>query len=355
MIINGRYLAAHPTGVQRVASALVTQLDARVGEAALPDWTLMRPENSREPRLRRIRDFAAGRARGQAWEQLTLSRRARGSVLLNLCNTAPLAHPNNVVMIHDAQVYLTPESYSRAFRNWYSFLLPRLGARARRVLTVSEYSKAQLIRFGVAAPEWIDVVPNGADHLRVVTPDWGAVKRLDLRGRPFVMAMSSVQHHKNIGILLEAMTRPELTGAKLVLVGRDDNRAFAAAGLRVSDSVIFAGAVNDAELSGLLRRACALAVPSLTEGFGLPPLEAMSVGCPVVVAPEGALPEVCGDAALYANARDAGAWALQLAEAIENRVLSAQLVERGWLQSGVYTWDASGERLMQVLASVEAC
>ena len=133
---------------------------------------------------------------------------------------------------------------------------------------------------------WTDVAKECTDFLG--PRGFGAVQ------------ISPPQAHKNVGLLLRAFADPALRDLRLVLFGGEGRGAFEARGSAVPDNVVFAGRVSDGELRALYAHALCVAFPSTTEGFGLPPLEAMLVGCPAVVAPCGALPEVCGSAAVQA-------------------------------------------------------
>jgi glycosyltransferase involved in cell wall biosynthesis len=159
-----------------------------------------------------------------------------------------------------------------------------------------------------------------------------------------------VQAHKNLTVLLEAKTHRALKGVPLVLAGAAEARTFAEAGLQPPDGVVFTGPVTDEQLSGLMRKATVFAFPSLTEGFGLPPLEAMYLGCPVAVSPAGALPEVCGDAALYIEASDPEAWAIGLASLIDDPGARTTLVAKGLGQAEKFTWSKSCARLREIVA-----
>ena len=353
LTVNGRFLSAKPTGVQRVASALIAELDRQAADGETEAWRLLRPPGSRSAGLSRLRETVVGGVGGQAWEQGVLARRAQSSVLLNLCNTAPVLHRRNLVMIHDAQVFLSPGSYSPAFRAWYRWLLPQLGRRALRILTVSEFSRRNLVWFGVAEPDRIEVIPNGCDHLASCPVDETVIRRFGLADRPFVVMLSSLQEHKNTAVVLQAFERSELAGMRLVLVGRDDEAAYHRAGRELPRAAVFTGALSDAELRGLLAGAVALACPSLTEGFGLPPLEAMSLGCPAVVAPEGALPEVCGEAAAYADAFDPAEWADALGRLLDPHIRAVR-IDLGRRQAARYTWARSGRRLLSTVRSALA-
>ncbi len=361
--INGKFLSASPTGVHRVAEELILALDAELEDdpalRARYAFTIVRPRDAtRTLPLRHIGDECGGLFTWQPWEQFDLPRLARGRLLVNLCNLGPIATRRAVTMIHDAQVYLSPASYGRLFRSWYRFVTPQLGRRHARILTVSAYSQDQLARFGVASADKITVIHNGVDHVARIDAeaenDAPILERLGLADRPFALALSTTQAHKNIKVLFEAFAQDAMADMRLVLFGGADRQAFEAADLPPPETVIFAGRVSDPELVSLMRAATALAFPSTTEGFGLPPGEAMALGCPVVAAPCGALPEVCADAALYAEPDAPDAWASALLTLADDPALRADLAERGRAQAARFTWRAGARRLIDILNDVTA-
>jgi glycosyltransferase involved in cell wall biosynthesis len=256
-------------------------------------------------------------------------------------------------MIHDAQVYSTPASYSKAFRLWYKTVMPLMGWRHRRILTVSEFSKTELVRYGIAPANKIAVIPNGVDHILRIEPDQGAPKRYDLSGCAFVLSLANIQAHKNIGILLKAFATPRLQDVTLALFGGAKKADFETQGFVVPDNVQFLGRISDEELVALMIHAKAFACPSLTEGFGLPPLEAMAVGCPAVIAPCGALPEVCGDAALVADAYDPEAWSRQISRVVVDDSLRASLQKAGHVQAAKFTWSNAAKLLLDNILQLD--
>lgn len=357
VILNGKFLAAGPTGVHRVAEQLVKSVQARIdadpdlaARLALELWIPAAATAQAAPLgvvTRIVRPFA-----GVPWEQVTLPCAARGGLIVSLCNVGPVLATNAVTMIHDAQVKISPSSYTRRFRLWYRFHQGVAGIRHRRILTVSEFSRTQLDAYGIAAMSRIGVVHNGVDHFSEVVPDDAALRRMALEPQAYVVALANTQAHKNIAVLIRAFSNPALAGLRLVLFGVAGPAEFAAAGLALPENVIFAGRVSDAELAALYRNALCLAFPSRTEGFGLPPLEAMSVGCPAVVAPEGALPEVCGDAAAYAAADDVEQWVHQIRRMSDDVAHRQAMVEAGRLQAVRFTWDAAASRLIAELLAL---
>lgn len=364
--INGKFLitqTGYKSGVYRVARELVTAMDAVLarGEPRYRDveCTLLAPAVPVDLPLAAIRLHRSGRAstllKGIPWEQLALPGLSADAVLLNLCNLGPLAKADAFTMIHDAQVYSSPGSYSTAFRLWYRLMLPALGRRNRGILTVSGFSASELARHGVVAPSRVHVVHNGCDHVLRIVPDRGFPQRAGLSAGPYVAALATTQVHKNIGILFDAFRMPALAGTTLALFGNDTREDFERAGHDVPGNVRFLGRVDDGELVGLLQGATALAFPSLTEGFGLPPLEAMRVGCPAIVARAGALPEVCGIDTLQADPHDAEQWALQVGRLRDDAGFAADVRARGIEHARAFTWERAARRVLDVaLGQTEA-
>ena len=350
LVINGKFLSVPMTGVHRVAHELANAIaDLGGGEAGAEVW---HPHDGVE-RARSIRlpCRTVGPLRGIPWEQLTLPMSARGRLLLNLCNIAPVAATNAVTMIHDAQIYTTPESYRPAFAAWYRMIQPQIARRHRHILTVSEYSKQQLIAVGVAPAERISVVYNGVDHVVAVPARPAILDRFALGRKQFVVALASTQKHKNIRLLLRAFADPAMGHLKLVLIGSDASvrEEF---GAMLRENVVLTGRIDDGELRALYEAALCVAFPSTTEGFGLPPLEAMRVGCPAIVAPCGSLPEVCGDAALYADASSTAAWVSAFLELAHDEQFWLGRASAGRAHAMHFTWRRAAQRLLEVLDGV---
>ncbi len=354
---NGRFLTAVPAGVHRVAEEMIVAVDKLLSEnpalAAVFDLTLAIPEKARQmPKLEQVRSKIGGRFSGVLWEQVDFPRLGSDSLCIGFCNAGPLVRRNAMTMLHDTQVYSMPASYSPAFRLWYKISLPLIGHRHKRILTGTAAAKSDLVRYGVAPAEKISVIPHGCDHILRITPDHTAVGRLGLQNQPYILSLANTQFHKNIGVLLKAFSDPILKHATLALFGGATAADFEAAGHQVPDNVVFLGRISDAELVGLMKEATAYACPSLTEGFGLPPLEAMLHGCPAIVACD-ALLEVCEEAALTADPHDAAAWALQISRLITDEALRNDMRAKGKVQAGKYTWQRAARQLLRTVAEVE--
>lgn len=355
VFINGRFMSAPLTGVQRVAYQLLEELDGDATnflDVSGLSLEILYPSGTASPTYKNIGSRQVGYLRGQLWEQIELARAASGALLLNLCNIGPIAKPQSVTMIHDAQVHTSPKSYSAAFRLWYQLAHPVIGRSHRQILTVSAFSKTELVDHRIAAAERISVIPNGCDHIKKFVPDRSVIHRLRLQNGRFVVSSANTQHHKNIGILLEAFSDRRLYDTRLVLFGSATRRDFEAAGHHVPANVVFAGRLRDEEVAGLLSEAQCLACPSLTEGFGLMPLEAMALGCPAIIAPCGALTEVCAGAALTAAPDDPAEWTRQIEQLTYGPGLREELVQLGLERASHYTWRNSATMLVGELSRI---
>ncbi|MEQ9316486.1 MAG: glycosyltransferase family 1 protein [Henriciella sp.] len=349
---NGKFLSAKPTGVHRVSEELIRGVDALLDRnpelLQQTEWEILCPKDAdRQLPLKHIKSRIVGRTTWQVWEQFELPFYTRGAFLVSLCNLAPLSHRDAMTMIHDAQTFITPESYSVPFRKWYQFALPTIGKRNRRILTVSDFSRQQLAQYGVVPEDKITVIHNGVDHVKDNEADLTVLERLGLERHQFAVGLANTQAHKNLKIAIQAFGQTDLADKKLVLFGSAKKSDFEALGISVPDNVVFAGFVSEEELKALYSEAAFMVFPSTTEGFGLPPLEAMLVGTPSICAPCGALPEVCGDAATYAAPDDAEAWQAEVKRhfALSEAELDAR-ADTCKQQAAKFTWDTASKTLL---------
>lgn len=352
--INGRYLSQRITGVQRHARELVQALDAALGSenaTGTVQVQLLAPRDAEapNPELRHIEFRRVGSQRGQLWEQLDLPR-YRSGTLLNLCNTYPLLAQRQVTVIHDASVYAFPEGYTPVFVAWYKLLF-RIAALRRdiQLVTDSEFSAGELSRYAGFDRKAIRVVYCGADHWGSVIPDATVLDRLELRDARYVMAVASGNRNKNIARLIAAFESLRLPDLRLVLSGGNNSSVFAPSDAATAANIVRTGYVSDSELAALYGNALCFVFPSLYEGFGLPPLEAMSFGCPVICSQAASLPEVGGNAVLYCSPNDTQSIAECIRTIIDDTVLQDSLRTRGKTQVEKFRWSRAAREMLALL------
>jgi glycosyltransferase involved in cell wall biosynthesis len=213
---------------------------------------------------------------------------------------APLLHRRNVLTLHDAAVFARPGSFSVAFRYWYRFLYRCLSHTAVHVFTVSDFSGAELVKWCGVKPEKITVTYLGSGHALQPEPDCGVLARNELEPRKYVLAVGSRNPSKNLKGLLKAFRLFRDSGLQLVIAGASYSKVFKPQGI-ADDGVRDLGYVSDSELRSLYENAACFVFPSYYEGFGLPPLEALALGCPTVVSDGSSLREIFSDVAFLCN------------------------------------------------------
>lgn len=283
---------------------------------------------------------ALAHAAGHAWEQAVLPLAARGSeLLLSPANTAPLADPRNVVVIHDTAPFQDVAWYGRAYGAWHRALVPRLARRARLVIVPSERVRAELAElFGVPG-ERVRAIAPGVDRAFREPPDPAPLLRRLGLARPYVLAVGTEGPRKNLALLDSIAPALAAAGIDTVIAGSGRPYLPGSAPGRARRL----GYVPDAELPALYAGAAAFAMPSLYEGFGLPCVEAMAAGTPVVAADRAALPEACGGAALLADPRDRDAFAHALLDAAGSE--RERLVAAGRERAAELTWERTAREV----------
>lgn len=353
--VNGRFLTQPTTGVQRYARQVVAAMDeslAARGESA----PILVPAGADDPGHASMPLRPCGPFGGHLWEQLVLPSRCPGR-LLNLTNTGPAAKRDQVVCIHDANVFLAPYAYGRGFRTAYHTLQPLLARRSARITTVSAFSAEQIAAHLPIAASQIAVLPNGHEHALAWRPEAARIApamlgRRDHPERPYILALGSRAKHKNLSLLVGLAPALDALGIDLVVVG-GSGTVFTAQAAAEAPNLLMLGPLNDDELAYLLDHALCLAFPSFTEGFGLPLVEAMARSCPVVSSNRASMPEVCGEAALFAAPDDPAAWLGHFRVLLGSRDLAEDLAGRGRARVRHFSWTETAAAYLSLMEKPE--
>ena len=328
VLINARVAGRRQlSGVERWAVELVERLPARHPGV----YAVARP-----PR-------GLAYQTGQAWEQAALpalARRASAGLILNPANLAPLAWPGNVVVVHDAVALTHPEWFAAPYAAWHGRVLPAIVRRARRVVTVSAFSRDEIASTTGRPASEIAVVPGGVDERFSPAVDPGPARRALGLQRPYALTVAGEGARKNL-VVLGAAARA-LAGHGIDLVAAGSRRAHHGRSADVP-GVRHLGYVDDPLLPGLYAGASAFVLPSLHEGFGLPCLEAMASGVPVVASDRGALPETCGGAALLVEAHRPDLVAEALLAACLDDTTAARLRAAGAARAAGFSWELTAQ------------
>jgi glycosyltransferase involved in cell wall biosynthesis len=347
--INGRFLTQPLTGVQRYSRELITALDLliqRDPETHIT-WTLLCPEISDiNLPLRAIRCVTVRGHGLQLWEQRSLAYAARDGALVSLGNSGPFIHRRHFVVLHDASVFRTPGNYSFQYatvrRN-----LARLLARTAHIGTVSYFSRRELTWALNLRPEAITIIPDGVDHVINRVPDRSVLPRLDVSPGKYLLCVGSPSPNKNLVRAVRAFQICNAYDFKMVIAGGLSTKVFKRGLPELDGNVVMAGHVSDEELVALYQEAGAFVFPSVYEGFGIPPLEAMAHSCLVLASNIEPVREACADAAVYFDPIDVDKMAAVFADAMKGVFDKQALIGKGKLRAAAYSWASSALALRQ--------
>lgn len=301
LIINGRFLSQQITGVQRVAHELVRELDKLV-ESENIEIVILAPKNIMFENLyKNIQIKKVGYLKGVLWEQMEFplySIKEKG-VLLNLGSVAPIIN-TGIVDIHDISFRVNPQFFSKKFSWYYRVLIWILVRTSKKIITVSEFSKQEIIKYYKVPKEKIEVIYNSWEHILRIEEDITILKRFNLEKKNFYLGVSSIAPNKNFKYIVElAKLYPE---KRFVIVGKKNLKVFGKLGIENLKNLVWCGYVSDEELKALYMTCKGFIYPSFYEGFGLPPLEAMGCGCEeIYVSKTSCLPEIFEESVIYLN------------------------------------------------------
>ena len=290
--------------------------------------------------------------------RLFFGRNADVTLFMNY-HVPPGASGKVITMVYDMVYKAYPETMNRKTRYMLDLNMERSCRRADIILTISQFSKNEIIKYLHVPSEKIVVVPCGVDFSKF-RPDLGAGDIADAKSKygitgEYLHYLGTLEPRKNIERLIEAyaLLKERLgTVPRLVIAGKKgwlyDSIFQKVNFLKLDNDVIFTGYVDENDVPGLMKGATAFIFPSLYEGFGLPPLEAMACGTPVIVSNAASLPEVVGDAALLVDPFSVVSISNAMERLLVNRELRAELSDKGLKQASKYTWERSADIIIKV-------
>lgn len=352
--INGRFLGRRITGVDRFAHEVLRVFDSLYQknnrEINKFSFRIFVPSGSKiGAKFRYLPVQEVGRIfKGQLWEQFELPFYLKGySLLLNPCNTAPLVIRNQIIVVHDATPLRIPKAFTFAFRNWYRFLIPALGFFAKQIITVSNFSKDEIHKVFKIPLAKIKVVHEAGSHILSSKKRSGTFA--DFSQRRFVLMIGNQSEHKNFNFVISAYERIQNPDFDLVIAGGKILRVFDKKGLLdTSRKIKYLGYVADWELKELYQKALCFIYPSIYEGFGIPLLEAMSCGCPVLASNITAIPEVCGEAASLFNPYNQNEFLKLLRKITSNGSYRKELSRKGLIRSSQFSWEVAAKKILTI-------
>ncbi len=273
----------------------------------------------------------------------------------------PLRRARTVFTLHDLIFKFFPEYHLPLNRAFLGVMLPRFLRRADAIIAVSECTKRDAIRLYHLPPEKITVIYEGVDPALRPVEDKNLIAQARARyahGQPFILYLGTIEPRKNIVALIDAVRALRARGLphRLLIAGRKgwlyQPTLDHVAQMGMSDAVDFLDYVPDAELPALFSACDAFVFPSLYEGFGLPPLEAMACGAPVVCSNTSSLPEVVGDAAVLFDPRDIGEIASAIERVVSDAALRDELRAKGIAQAAKFSWERAARETLAVYESV---
>jgi glycosyltransferase involved in cell wall biosynthesis len=352
--VNGRFLTQPLSGMQRYAEEMVTAIDRLLD--AEPEVrkqfsvVVLAPKGDRRmPNWSRVPIRSIGYLKGHAWEQLELAIHARDGILFNLSGSGPLFHRRSVLVLHDAGVFAHPEHFSNTYGRLHRFLRPRLARRAWRLATVSRFSSLELARYCGVSPGCFTIIGDSAEHILDVEPDYSILTRSGLALKRYILCVGNQSPNKNIALAVDAFARLSPFGYKLAIAGSGSQSVFGNVVETEGDNVVRLGRVTDSELRALYEHAALFLFPSRYEGFGIPPLEAMSLGCPVLSSDSSAMPEVLRDGAAYFESCSLDSLILSLNRALSLIAREEWPVQKGREIASSYSWYSAARTLIDTL------
>lgn len=345
--VNGRFLTHPMTGVERYAYSI-----CRAFVEQQQPFAVVCPKGEIQPCYdtsgMTIIRYGAGKS--HFWEQCVLPFFFLGKkdyIVLSFTGLGPILISRKIMTIHDLSFLFNRSWFSNAYYWWYKLMTPLAIRTSRKIITVSQFSKQEILRFyPFIKANKINVVYGGIDHDKFSPPPATTAAT-----KPYALAVSSIDPRKNFPMLIKAFRG--IKNCQLFIVGKHHRVFGQQEGLQEeSDNIHYLGRVSDEELLTLYHQAECLIFPSLYEGFGLPLLEAMACGCPVLASDIQVFREVCGDAAIYFNPHDPQNIHDTITTYLNNKTYQKETMRQKGLQAVKrFSWSESAMRVVSLVGN----
>lgn len=337
-----RFLTQRITGVQRFAYEITKELDKLLASCSeikiiglLPNAPIYSEYDLAN--YQNIKLKKCGKLTGHLWEQIELPWYSRDNPLINLCNSSPILKSNKYLVLHDAIFMTKLDSQKWWFKLWYRLQMVSNKLSCKKWYTVSHFSQVEIVRLLSVNLDKIEVLGNAPSLSSCKSPTNSSKISNTLEGKRFFLMIGSNSRRKNTELVArEFADNPLLSEINLVIVGG----VFSNLGdvwIPCADNIIQLGYVADSELVNLYQKALGLIFPSLYEGFGIPVVEAMGLGCPVIVSDIPVMHEICGESGLYFNPENADGLVNHLLQLQTDTYYSSQ-TKQVIQQSYNYSW-----------------
>lgn len=310
IIIDGSFLCRNLTGIERYAFEVTKRLDNLVQDDQIQIYV---PKNAKHiPTLKHIQVIISDKdcESFPKFEHFTFSHYARKqhAIPLNFNNLTPFFYPG-IAYLHDIYPLVHPEDFTgkrdKLVAKYDVMMAKHVARKAKHIITVSNHSKDEIVRILKVNPERVSVIPNGWDHFTTIQPDLNIFQKFpQLQKKHYFFTLGSLSKRKNLRWI--ARYAQEHQDQQFVISGKaisglvpDELKA-----LQTLKNVILAGYLSDGEVKALMQHCKAFVFPSYYEGFGIPPLEALSTGAPIIVSKASCLPEIYQDSAHYIDPND---------------------------------------------------
>lgn len=304
-VVNGKFMADRMQGIVRYGREILNCLDVILPENV--HVILAIPHNAEEiPNYKNIEIITLGTKSGISWEQFELGsymRKHKSYTLINFCNVAPFFIQPGITVVHDIMYKTFPDNYkslrNRLSRVWHCIQYDYIFKHEKQIITVSEFSKNEIIKSYPTVKNKIVVIPNGWQHVLKYTenPDWHK-KYPYLKEGGFFFSLATLAKNKNGKWIIEvAKKNPEYMFAMGGKIYEEDLK-------ELPQNVKLLGFVSDGDACSLMKNCKAFLFPSLYEGFGIPPLEALAQGTDVISSNTSSMPEVLGKSVYYIDPYD---------------------------------------------------